>query len=684
MSSIRRLFLIVALSAANTATAAPAPKVAPTPKVTPTPKAVPTATKVSAEVRQVMEMSLEELTRVEVVYAVSRADQHTREVPSMVTVIKERDIRRQGFRTFADILALARGIFVTDDRNYNYVAMRGFGRPGDYNSHILLTIDGHRMNDALYGSYGVKNDFPLDLEFIDRIEIIRGPASSMYGDNAFFGVINVVTKRGRDAGPAFWGEAGSGRSFRRGAMAGGTTHDWDWLGGFSDYDSRGNTALRYPEYEEPGVSDGVARGCDGERNTRAFARMSRGGFRLLGVYSERWKGIPTGSYGTQFGDPRNASLDSSSFVEVMASGGDPESLENSVKLYLDHYAYSADYVYDYPPLTVNRDTGRADWWGLEWMASWHPTEAHTVRLGLEYRDLFTKKQDNYDDTGVYLKEDRSSRIGALFTQQEWRLAPPLLLSAGLRYDRYSTFGDNLAPRGALIALPDDRTTCKLIYGEAFRAPNDYEAFYEGNALSQKSNPQLRPERMRNLEFGTERMIGRSVSWSAGLYQYTMYDLIQQTVDPADGLAFYGNSGIIKARGFETILRHLARGGFDGRLAYCWQIARDEATDTEITNSPRHMGKLMLNEPLHAERLFLGQEILLLSSRRCERGGRVGGYGVVHLKLTADGWGWPGLLVNVAVYNVLDQSYRDPVAAIHRQDAIEQDGRSFWVKALYRL
>ena len=89
-----------------------------------------------------------------------------------------------------------RGFYVTNDRNYSYLGVRGFSRPGDYNARILLLIDGHRMNDNVFGSALLGTEFPLDIDLIDRIEIIRGPSSSLYGTSAFFAVINVITKRG--------------------------------------------------------------------------------------------------------------------------------------------------------------------------------------------------------------------------------------------------------------------------------------------------------------------------------------------------------------------------------------------------------------------------------------------------------------------------------------------------------
>ena len=120
------------------------------------------------------------------------------EAPASVTIINKDEIKKYGYRNLADILRSVRGFFVTNDRNYQYLGVRGFNRPGDYNTRILLLVDGHRLNDGLYDQAPIGYDFPVDIDLIDRVEVIRGPSSSIYGTNAFFAVVNVITRNGRE------------------------------------------------------------------------------------------------------------------------------------------------------------------------------------------------------------------------------------------------------------------------------------------------------------------------------------------------------------------------------------------------------------------------------------------------------------------------------------------------------
>lgn len=149
------------------------------------------------------------------VYGVSKFEQKVTEAPSFVTLITSDEIRKYGYRTLAEVLASVTGFFVTYDRNYNYLGVRGFNRPGDFNTRILILVDGHRLNDNLYDQGAIGTESPIDVDLIDRVEVIRGPSSSLYGTNAFFGVINVITKRGRDIkGIEVSGEIGSWESYK--------------------------------------------------------------------------------------------------------------------------------------------------------------------------------------------------------------------------------------------------------------------------------------------------------------------------------------------------------------------------------------------------------------------------------------------------------------------------------------
>ncbi|HZT78001.1 MAG TPA: Plug domain-containing protein [Vicinamibacterales bacterium] len=142
----------------------------------------------------VSSMSIEQLLDIDLdqVYSASRFLQDVRRAPASVTIITSSDIKTFGYQTLAQALSSVTGFYTTYDRNYTYLGVRGFNRPGDYNSRVLVMIDGYRANDAIYDEALIGTEFPVDVALIDRIEVIRGPSSSLYGNSAFFAVVEAA------------------------------------------------------------------------------------------------------------------------------------------------------------------------------------------------------------------------------------------------------------------------------------------------------------------------------------------------------------------------------------------------------------------------------------------------------------------------------------------------------------
>ena len=250
-------------------------------------------------------MSLESLMDVTVMGA-SRYRQKLSEAPTYASIVTADDIRKNGYRNLADLLRTLPGIFITNDRNYQYMGIRGFLTAGDYNSRVLLLVDGHRVNNSVFDHAMIGNEFPVDIDLIERVEVVRGPSSSLYGSNAFFGVINVITKRGGDIdGGEASGSAGSWRTFQgRATLGKDFTEGAELLVSGTASDSHGQD-LYFPEYDDPAANNGVAENADGEKFNSHVRKVSWGDFTLEAVRGYRRKNIPTASFYTTFNDSRN-------------------------------------------------------------------------------------------------------------------------------------------------------------------------------------------------------------------------------------------------------------------------------------------------------------------------------------------------------------------------------------------
>lgn len=629
-------------------------------------------------------LSLEELLSVEV-YSASKFPQKITEAPAAVTVITAADIRNHGHRTLADILASARGLFVTYDRNYQYLGVRGFNRPGDYNSRILLMVDGYRLNDPVYDQAFIGTEFPLDVDLIERVEIVRGPGSSIYGSNAFFAVVNVFTRHGRDFdGAEVSGELASfgvdkerlsyGKRYENGA---------ELLLSASRYRSSGQD-LFFPEYNTPASNNGLARNLDGDRNHSLFGKLAYGGFTLAGAYSSRTKQVPTAAYGAVFNQPGHETTDAQGYADLDYYGKLGERWDIAGHVFYGSYAFTGDYPFG-PPLVLNRDETEGRWGGAEARLTGRLGD-HKLVLGAEYQDNFRQDQRNFDVAPYtsYLDDRRSSTREGVYLQDEITLMPGLLLNAGVRYDRYSTVGGTTNPRLGLIWMPRETTALKLLYGTAFRAPNAFEQYYHDGNVTSKASPNLKPEEVASYEFVAEHELRPSVRLIASVYRNKISNLINQITDPADGLLVFRNVGQVESKGAEFGAEGVWADDARLRASYAWQITRDQSTGAELENSPRQLAKLNYSQPLFDHALTGGAELQYTGPRKTLAGATAGGHAIANLTLSS-GKLAHGLELSASVYNLFDKRYADPARPEHAPiDAIAQDGRNFRLKLRYRF
>ena len=443
------------------------------------------------------DMSIEELMslRIESVYGASGFKQKVTEAPASVTIVTAEDIQRYGYRTLADILRNVPGFYVTSDRNYSYVGVRGFGLPGQYNNSIALLVDGHRLNDNIYDAALIGTEFPLDVDLIDRVEVIRGPNSSLYVASAFLGVINVVTKRGGDLPQvSVAGEAASYQTYK-GRISYGNKfkNGLELLLSGSFYDSHGQDQLFFKEFDNPATNHGNAMNADGDELQQVFANASWGGFTLRGVFGSRDKTIPTAPFGSVFNVTGTHTVDARGYIELMYERQLAHGWNLSSRTSYDQFNNDGTYEYDYsasggPSLVLNKNFAHGKWWGEDVTVSKQAFGNQRLSAGAEFRDNFQQDQGNYDVEPFvqYFSDSRTSAIASLYAQDEIRLRTGLILNVGIRYDHYSTFGGTTNPRAALIYNPWENTTLKLLYGQSFRAPNMFELYYD--APGNEGNP----------------------------------------------------------------------------------------------------------------------------------------------------------------------------------------------------
>ncbi len=627
------------------------------------------------------DLSLEELMGLDagMVFGASERLQPVTEAPASVSFITADEIARYGYRTLADILRGVRGLYVTDDRNFSYLGTRGFGKPGDYNSRILLLINGHRVNDNVFGQAEIGAEFGLDPAMFERVEIIRGPASSLYGDSAFFAVVNVITRSGASLdGGTVTVEAGTlGMRLVRASAGRRLASGLDMALSGTYQQREGVARLYFPEFDAAATNNGVADGLDGEGLRQFYGRLTFKGLDVTGAYGRRQRDVPTASFDTVFNEQswREETTDRHALIDAQY-GHLFGATRLTFRASYDRYSYAATYPFavgaDGTPTAVGRVVGL----GSRWSASSGLTRAfrggHTLRAGVEFIDNV-----NQDQTSRYvgapeptLDTDRSSRYQAAYVQDEIRLTSHVIINAGLRYDRYEQFV-RVTPRAALIVLPSSSQSFKYLFGRAFRAPNENElnTVYFGERVTS-----LQPESIDTHEIVWERYTNDRVRTSVSAYWYTADRLITPVFDDSTllGLSFV-NQGEVRAKGLEFEAQVRLRGEARTLASYAVQSAVDQQTGDRLSNSPRHVAKARISLRGPTPRSFVSFEGQYLSSRTTVVESRVPGAATLNLHvLQPFGRRWE---LFGGVQNVFNQEFSDPVSRQHRQAVIQRNGRT---------
>jgi iron complex outermembrane receptor protein len=616
-------------------------------------------------------LPFEQLMALEV-YSASKFTQRASEAPASVTVLTAADIRAYGWRTLADALRSVRGLYVSYDRNYSYLGAHGFLRPGDYNTRFLLQIDGNRVNDAVYDQAPLGAEFPLDLALVERIEYVPGPGSSIYGANAFFGVINVITRRAQD----LEGSNASVAVGQGGARRASASHGWrdasgtDWLLSASRYKTDGRD-LFYADYAGDG-GDGVARGLDYEGGSRLYAKATHGAWTATLLHAERDKGVPTASFSQAFNDPRSRTIDDQTYADLAWHGALGAGAELDARLYWGDYETLGDYVTDDGPRTLNRDLSTGRWWGGELRVLAAASGGHKLLAGLDFEDDYRLRLLNFDlePAQRYLDQNRQGRRVGLYVQDQLALTPSLLLNAGLRYDHHPGSGGVFNPRLALVRQWDAETTVKAMYGSAYRAPNLYERYYQvPGAGGQLANPALGRERIRSSELALVRQLAGNRRFTVSAFRNEVSGLIA-AVDTAT-LPMFVNAGAAMAHGLEVEYEQNWANSARLRASYTWQRTHLDGEGGSV-NTPPQLAKLNLALPL-AGAWRGGLEAQYVGPRQMIQGGRSGALLLANLNLYSQRLTRHSD-VALTAYNLFDRRYADPAADEHRQNAIAQDGR----------
>lgn len=558
------------------------------------------------------DLSLEQLLLMEIeVVSASKFAQKSTEAPSAVQIIRANEIRRNGWKTLTEALSSLPGIYTSENGAYDFLGTRGFLIPGDYGTRFLLLIDGKPNNDnifqqALFGSEGW-----LDILNIERIEYVPGPGSSIYGSNAVFGAVNIITRQATplpvtQAHVSVTQDGGRGINAMTSRKIDGTSlllsfSQNDKAGRDKTYDMTAGALIRGDGTPSP---DGVAHDLGRQSNQQFMLRIDREDISFTLINHERKLNPSSPLYLTAFDDPSLQLVDGGTSLNLNVQHKISDTVSSSFRLgYTDFY-----YRSDYPSYDA----------GIGYYHSYDDTQgrildgearlliqlgAHRLLTGIELsKDLIARqvKIDLGDPTLDFDINQPRQRTG-LFIQDEWRLLPSLIANVGLRLDQRTDSPATRSPRLGLIWQANDAWTLKLLGGKSYRLPSQFEMYYG------TPNPDLKPESIRTVEIVSEWRSNRQTRWQMSAYDNRINNLISKSDTLAENL-----NGA-HTRGVELGLIHESIYGLLARSSLSVNQAHDDLGQ-KLTNSPNWLGKISISAPFFEEKLLLAGELHGIGTR----------------------------------------------------------------------
>ncbi|HEX4340510.1 MAG TPA: TonB-dependent receptor [Polyangiaceae bacterium] len=649
----------------------------------------------------------ETLTRREQVQAASRRTESVEDAPTSVTVISREELLAFGYPTIVEAVRGVRGMYVSNDHSYESIGVRGLGGLGGYGNRILVLIDGQPTNDDWLGSAYVGYDGRVDLADIDRIEVVRGPGSVLYGTNAVSGVINLVTRsRGERPGAevgvsAVGSNVGRGR-YRAQAQFGEDGGIWASISGAHG----SGEDLHFPSLagQAGATPAGDSRGADYFNAGTVQGRVWWRWLTAQWFFTSHDKALPTGEFQTLLGNSETHQSDRRGFIEARAEPTLSKEVKLETRLHWNTYQFRGTYARLVGDGGIEHDRFDGAWVGAEQRILYTPSDKLRITLGAEGQDHYKVATTAQDDNGYFLADTqnggRKYQVGALYALADAEPARRIRLSGGVRLDGYSTFGTSVNPRASIILRPYERGNLKIVWGKAFRAPSIYELDYNDGGTTQIASPNLNPESIYSFEIEHSHRFTPTVTGTAAVYTNYVRNLIQSAgAGTEEDPLHYVNSPVPEVSlGVEVGIRREWRQGFMLEAWYAYQHSaylaseslgdlaglRKDPTTRNVANSPEHLASVKAAAPLIARGITMATRITFEGPRydRFESvndpaQGKTPPVVLWDLVISGEQDRF-GLRYSVGAYNITDYRYSLPVSNEFTQVTIPQRGRTFLV------
>jgi len=629
-----------------------------------------------------------------------------RKAPAIATIITADEIKNMGARNLLDVLKMVPGFGVSiNEFGTLMIEVRGI-RTGT-SEKILVMIDGHSLNRNTNGSafvYNVASKLPV--ENIRQIEVVRGPGSALYGNSAFVATINIITRNAEEIdGVEAKSGGGSFDSFKGNLVGGKAIGEKLTIFGSLDHQQTNGPKLAVGADALSGTPFSLAPGHTDlrSRQSDAFLKVGYGDLTFRGHYLTKKERLNIGLASALVDDAYN---DINNFWGELAYDlrlADKFSV--NMKLYYDQFEqdplakiYPNGFLGVFPDGMIGKPLVKNRTIGSELQMDWDVFKGNHLIAGFsfeEMRQFDVRQLANFNPlTGAPLSsvqevanwnKDAIRQIFAAYLQDEWQLLEQVNLTAGLRYDHYSDFGDTLNPRIGLVWSVLESVDLKLLYGQAFRAPN-FQELYNINNPVVVGNPNLKPEKIQTYEAGIGWRLNRYFAANLTYFYSRIHDQIGW--DTSTAPAVNANIGKTETQGIELGVNGAVGTDLNWKLNYTYQDPRDVSNNKRLPYVPSHRASGSVNYALtrylnlHTDLLWTGPRPRDTGDTRSE----MPSYTTVDLSATLKNF-YKTLEIQATVRNLFDQRFSDPDtsgAAIKVPGDYPREGVSWFVTASYKF
>ncbi len=489
----------------------------------------------------------------EVVVTATRTEKDPQDVTQTVTLITAGDIEKSGATTVAEVIERTAGVEINDYGTKG--ALSAVSIRGATYQQVLVLLDGRRLNSASAGGFDM-SDLPVPLEDIERIEIVRGPGSALYGTDAVGGVVNIITKKPTAAATTITGSGG--------------THGYESL---TLSNSNKLDKFYYTVNAGKEKSDGFRTNSDLDQTTvgtkLGYQLSPDSSLEFTADYIEKAIGVP-GSL--DFTSPLARQWDRN----VGSALTYRSKISKDIDLRLNVYDNRDKIIFIDPnPFFPQNSRHISTSNGAEAQTNWLANSWNLLTFGVE------AKQDHIESSIV---GEHTASLWAAYLQDEISIGDSLIVVLGGRNDSHSVYGDKFSPKASVrYLIAGVGTIIRASAGEAFRAPTLNDLFWPFDGF-EVGNPNLKPETSTEYEAGIEQPFGTGNAIKFTAFERKVKDMIQWQPGPAPDFIYSPvNIGRARITGYEAE----SKLAFFSRLVwvvnYTYLDPVDETTGSKIYN-----------------------------------------------------------------------------------------------------